>query len=312
MNDTATVKIFLVQGDPASVKTAEISNWSGKAVSGPRSQLEIVLQREEAAKPGVYFLTGINPATGKERVYIGEAEIIRSRIKGHLERDFWKMISFFVSKDENLTKAHIKYLEGQLIERVKTAGRYELENTNSSGSHLPESDSADMDVFLARMEQLLPLLGQDFLKPISKPEKKAVKLDLLYCQIKNVRATGKQTENGFVVLASSAAVLEDRPSTQKYPYPAILRSQLLSEGVLVKANDRLVFKQDYEFSSPSAAASVIHGGHANGLREWKDSNGVQLKDKEEKGLSSKAAPPNGGPAMSVGDSQVTGGRPSVS
>jgi len=147
MTLTATVKIFLVHGDPASLKTAEISNWTGKAVSGPRSQLEMVLQRDEAANPGVYFLTGINPETGKDRVYIGEAEVIRSRIRGHLERDFWKTVSFFVSKDENLTKAHVKYLEGELINRAKAAGRFELENNNCSGSHLPESDKADMDVF---------------------------------------------------------------------------------------------------------------------------------------------------------------------
>lgn len=291
MNTTATVKMFLVHGDPASVRTAEISNWTGKAVSGPRSQLEIVLQRGEASKPGVYFLTGINPETGKERVYIGEAEVIRSRIKGHLEREFWKTILFFVSKDENLTKAHIKYLEGQLIDKAREAGRYELENTNASGSHLPESDAADMDVFLARMEQLLPVLGQDFLKPISKPKQKLPKSDLLFCSIKNVKAKGKQTENGFVVFADSEAVLEERPSTQKFPYAANLRSQLLSEAVLEKGKDKFIFKKDYEFSSPSAAAAVIHGGQANGLQAWKDAKGISLKEREEKELSNKSQEP---------------------
>ncbi len=287
MNDTATVKIFLVHGDPASVRTAEISNWTGKAVSGPRSQLESVLQREEACKPGVYFLTGINPDTGKDRVYIGEAEVIRSRIKGHLERDFWKTVSFFVSKDENLTKAHIKYLEGTLIERAKEVGRYELENTNASGSHLPESDAADMDVFLARMEQLLPVLGHDFLKPIYNRDRKPLKSDLLFCDIKEVRATGRQSENGFIVFAKSEAVLDERPSTQKWPYAATLRSQLLGEGVLEKGADKLRFTRDYEFSSPSAAASVIRGGQANGLQAWKDERGMPLKEKEENELSLK-------------------------
>jgi len=85
MKETATVKIFLALGDPGSIRTAEISNWTGKAIAGPRSQMDLILQREEAKKPGVYFLTGINPETGKERVYIGEAEVIRSRVKGHLE-----------------------------------------------------------------------------------------------------------------------------------------------------------------------------------------------------------------------------------
>jgi hypothetical protein len=88
MNDTATVRIFLAKGSPTSVRTAEISNWTGKAVAGPRSQIEDILKREEAAKPGVYFLTGINQDSGRDRAYIGEAEVIRSRIKGHLDRDF--------------------------------------------------------------------------------------------------------------------------------------------------------------------------------------------------------------------------------
>lgn len=283
---TATVKIFLVHGDPDSVRTAEISNWTGKAVAGPRSQLDALLQREEANHPGVYFLTGVNPETGRYRVYIGEAEVIKARVKNHLSRDFWKTLTFFVSKDENLTKAHIKYLEGKLIDEARLIGRYEVEQ-NSSGSHLPESDAADMDVFYMRMAQLLPVLGHDFLKPISKTKPNEQADEMLYCEIKNVKAKGQQTENGFVVLKGSEAVLEERPSTQKYPYAANLRSQLLREGVMRRIDDKLIFEQDYEFSSPSAAASVIHGGQANGLQSWKDSMGVSLKQREEEELSSQ-------------------------
>lgn len=284
MDQTATVRIFLTKGSPTSVRTAEISNWTGKAVAGPRSQIEDILTREEAGKPGVYFLTGINPESGRERVYIGEAEIIRNRIKGHLDRDFWKTIVFFVSKDENLTKAHIKYLEGKLIESTKQVGRFELENSQGSGSHLPESDAADMDIFLARMEQLLPILGQEFLKPLVRTDAKQKRQDLLYCEIKNVKATGRQTDNGFVVLKGSQAVLEERPSTQKYKYAANLRSSLLDQAILLPKSTYLEFEADYEFSSPSAAAAVIHGGQANGLTSWRDSKGVSLKDREQKDI----------------------------
>ena len=284
MKDTATVKIFLVQGSPSSVRTAELSNWTGKAVAGPRSQIEDILKREEANKPGVYFLTGVNPETGRNKVYIGEAEVIKNRIKGHMSKDFWKTVVFFVSKDENLTKAHIKYLEGKLIEIARSIGRYELENAQSSGSHLPESDAADMDIFLFKMEQLLPILGQEFLKPVVKYESSKKKSDLLYCKIKNLKATGRQTDSGFVVLKGSEAVLDERPSTQKYQYAANLRNTLVSENIVEKKEDRLVFVSDYEFSSPSAAAAVIHGGQANGLTAWKDSKGISLKQKEEKDI----------------------------
>jgi len=58
---TATIKIFLVHGDPKRLRTAELSNWTGKAVAGPRSEFDGVLAREESEKSGVYFLTGSDP-----------------------------------------------------------------------------------------------------------------------------------------------------------------------------------------------------------------------------------------------------------
>jgi hypothetical protein len=162
---TATIKLFLVHGDPKRLRTAELSNWTGKAVAGPRTEFDGVLAREESEKSGVYLLTGIDPESGRPAVYIGEAEGIRDRIKAHLERDFWSQVTFFVSKDENLTKAHIRYLEGKLIEIAKSAGRALVTNGQASGAKLPESDRWEMEAFLEKIGQLLPVLGVDVLVP---------------------------------------------------------------------------------------------------------------------------------------------------
>lgn len=62
--------------------------------------------------------------------YIGEAEVIRDRLKQHKAKDFWNAVVIFVSKDENLTKAHIRYLESRLLLEAKKVGRYRLENAN--------------------------------------------------------------------------------------------------------------------------------------------------------------------------------------
>ncbi|MGH9428545.1 MAG: GIY-YIG nuclease family protein [Terriglobia bacterium] len=125
---SATIKLFLVHGDAKRLRTAELSNWTGKAVAGPRSELDGVLARDEAAKSGVYFLSGTDSESGKPAVYVGEAESIRDRLRGHLDKDFWNHVLFFISKDENLTKAHVRYLEGRLIERAKSAGRAQVGN----------------------------------------------------------------------------------------------------------------------------------------------------------------------------------------
>ncbi|MFM1556271.1 MAG: GIY-YIG nuclease family protein, partial [Limisphaerales bacterium] len=102
---TATIKLFLVNGDPKRLRTGEISNWSGKAVAAPRTDLDELLTREEVQKPGVYILIGTDPNEGSPACYIGEAEVIRDRLKQHRAKDFWIHVIVFVSKDENLTKS---------------------------------------------------------------------------------------------------------------------------------------------------------------------------------------------------------------
>ena len=275
---TATLKIFLAFGDPKRLRTAELSNWTGKAVAGPRSEFEKVLEREETLNPGVYFLTGIDPDTNKSAIYIGEAESIGDRIKSHLSKDFWNNIAFFISKDENLTKAHIRYIEGRLIEIAKSAARSVVMNSQGSGAKLPESDREDMEVYLEKMQQVLPVLGiEAFVQAASKVESEVEK-EMLTCKIKNVVASGYLTPNGIVVLASSEAVLEERGSAKKWPSVMVQRNKLIEEGGLVQEGDKYVFVKDTEFSSPSSAAAVIHGGSANGLTAWVNANGKSLKD----------------------------------
>jgi hypothetical protein len=213
-------------------------------------------------------------------VYIGEAESIKDRVKSHFGKDFWNQIAFFISKDENLTKAHIRYLEGRLLQIAKAAGRSILMNSQSSGAKLPESDREDMEVFLEKMQQLLPALGIEVLVPTHSASESSSDEQLLTCKIKKIEAKGYLTPNGIVVLSGSKAVLDERPSTKKYPHPSHVRKKLLDEGILAVESDHLLFTKDAEFSSPSAAASVIHGGHANGLTAWKNKNGKSLKELE--------------------------------
>jgi hypothetical protein len=167
---SATIKLFLPRGDAKSLRTAEISNWTGKAVATPRTELAELLAREELDKAGVYILIGSDPLTSAPRAYIGEAR-------------------------------------------------------------------------------------------------------------------GQRTANGFVVFQGSTAVLEERPSAEIYPYVVAQRKQLIADGTLIDKDGFLVFTNDAEFSSPSAAAAVIHGGSANGLTAWKTEGGKSLKQLDEQAYS---------------------------
>ncbi len=276
MKQAATIKLFLVHGNPNGLRTAELSNWSGKAISAPRTEVIDLLKREELTNTGFYLLTGVSAESGEKAIYIGEAENVSNRLKNHASKDFWNAVTVFVSKDDNLTKAHIRYLEGKLILLANDVGSSVVMNSASSGSKLPESDAAEMDVFLEKCLQLLPVLGVSDFNQVLESQVSAD--NLLYCKIKGLIATGKRSANGFVVFSGSQAVLEDRKSSKTIKTK---REELMAKGLLEVKGSCLVFNKDIEFGSPSTAGSIVRGGNTNGLISWKDSNGISLKDIEQ-------------------------------
>ena len=133
--DAASIKIFLPTGRPDGLRTAEISNWTGKAIACPRAEMGSLFNREELKKTGIYMLLGEDPESGERAAYIGEAEIVGTRLKIHQDKDFWIQVIVFVSKDENLTKAHVKFLEGELIKKAQEVGK----------AHSVETDSEELE-----------------------------------------------------------------------------------------------------------------------------------------------------------------------
>ena len=145
------------------------------------------------------------------------------------------------------------------------------------GSHLPESDEAEMNVFLDKIYQLLPILGINYF--ISTYVEIKNKEDIYYCNIKGLEAKGKRSSNGFIVFKDSEAVLEHRPSAK---WAKKIREELAEKNILIKQTDRFLFTKDYEFGSPSTAGGVVRGGATNGLLQWKTRNGITLKEVENK------------------------------
>ena len=283
-----TIKLFLVNGSPIGLRTAELSNWSGKAIAGPRSGLEELLERPELANPGVYMLSGEDAESGSSLIYIGESENVCKRLRQHIrteEKDYWTHTHIFVSKDENLTKSHIRYIEGRMIEKAENSKQVKVMNSAASGASLPEADRADMDVFIERMIQLLPVLGiHYFTTPATSTDKQSSfnknkrQLQQLYYSGKGIKATGMRSEGGFTVFTGSEAV---RNITNSCPKPAQnYRTKLIEQGILVDIGNCYGFTQDYEFLSPSAASDVVAGGSTSGMLHWKDKQGRSLKDVE--------------------------------
>lgn len=270
-----TLKLFLVDGNPTGIITAELGNWSGKAVVAPRTSLPDLVQRSEAKQTGVYLLSGQDPHDDRTLVYVGEGDSINSRIKYHDSDDdkqFFDRVCLVVSKDENLTKAHGRYLESRIIQKIGDAGRATLANgTAPKFEGLPESDKADMEGFLRQIEVLLPILGFDYLRTVTRQQAVSLEHSDTFFELEAgaAKATGKEVGGEFIVLEGSTANRKEVPSARQ----SLIRQRLslLESGILIEGeeDDLLVFSADYAFNSSSGAASVIYGGNLSGPSLWR-------------------------------------------
>jgi hypothetical protein len=274
-----TIKIFLIDGDPNGRMSCELSNWSGKAYKIPRIKIKDCIDRADLTSTGVYLLFG-KTDDGKDQVYIGEAESILKRLNQQLtQKDFWNEAIVFISKDENLNKAHIKYLENRLHDIAKSAKRYIVDNTIiPTQSSISESDRAEMEEFIAYIKMLVNTLGHKVFEE-KREFKQKEKEDTLYIKaIRGADAQGEQTSDGFVVFKTSKVAVTTVNSTGKSLIK--LRQKLIDDGLLIDKIEYFEFSDDYIFSSPSTAAAIIMGRNANGLIEWKNKAGKSLKELE--------------------------------
>ena len=278
-----TITMFLIEGEPSGRATCELSNWTGLGYRLPRHTIKDCDDRKDLKGPAVYMLFGLDD-DGKKAGYIGESEEALPRLKTHVrEKDFWTEALVFVSKDNNLNKAHIKYLESRMIELATYRKRYQLTQNAPKAPRINESEQSTMEEFLSNIIFLVDVLGHRIFEEDVIPESKSGNKVIFVTKIKSRGAASKghPTNDGFQVLAGSKAATKETPSIPKGWKR--LRDELIQKGIMAWNEDRteLTFIESYEFSSPTAAAGVCMGASANGLDEWVlESNGVKLKDYE--------------------------------
>lgn len=276
-----TISIYIPDANPRGIKICDTKDGIVKAIFIPRNKLADAVKRQELQDPGIYFLIGEPNEIGKPRVYIGEAEVLITRIKQHnTSKDFWNSVICFVSEKKNINKAHIKYLENYSCSQAKKINKCELENnTNPTQSSLTEQDQDFVMSFFDDLKLLIATLGFPIFEETKKDQSKTY-----ICKGKSAYATGEYTEDGFLVFKNSKSNLEE--SKTAGTWVTGMRKNLIEKGILKQDGSVLVFTEDYLFNSPSASAAVILARRANGWTEWKDKNGKTMDEKIRKNSSS--------------------------
>lgn len=284
-----SVRLFLADGTPGGLLTAEIMNWTGHLVAAPRSDLAALLKRPEARRTGIYILLGEDPnSLGGTVAYIGEGDDVSKRLYQHARpedqggKDFWDRAIVLTSKDANLTKAHARYLESRLITLAQLAERAVLTNgTAPIPLPLPEADVSDMEHFITQAKIVLPVLGVNLLRSATASNHVAIAHQsansaepatspVFEMTLKKyaVTAIAQEVDGEFTVLEGSQARPSWSGTDDGYKR---LREKLDTDGTLALSGDGLsaVFTRNHVFASTSAAAAIVAGRSANGRIEWK-------------------------------------------
>jgi predicted GIY-YIG superfamily endonuclease len=297
-----TIRILLLDGTPEGLRIIDKSGWNGLAMMCNRAKYPLFKDRDEFNFPGVYFLYGsLRAEGGNSMLYIGQADNVGERLDNHNRgKEFWTHLAVFTSRSGHLNRAHAQYLESRLIALAQEARRAEVLNGNAPRlPFLSESDRFDSESFLDQVLLLCPILGLDYFEqltaswsshgpgsaPLTPPRPEGgpktatpfaqTVLANLVLSRSGAHATGRMIEKKLEVFAGGIARSELQPSAPGWLIG--LRNKLIAGGILTQSSDGLVFTQNYLFRSPSAAASVMLGRTANGLTNWKDSQGRTLK-----------------------------------
>jgi hypothetical protein len=291
MSAGKSVRLFLADGTPGGLLTAEIMNWTGHVGAAPRSELAALLNRPETSRTGMYILLGEDPdGLAGTLAYIGEGDDVSKRLRQHSRpeeqggKDFWDRAILLTSKDSNLTKAHARYLESRLITIAQQALRARLVNgTAPPLLPLPEADVSDMEYFVAQAKIVLPVLGVNILRSMgvtrmpttttTSPDQGAAELQLspvfeMQLPSVGITATAQENDGEFTVLEGSSARRSWIGTDGGYER---LRERLEQDGTLVPSADinAMTFTHSQVFASPSAAAAVVAGRAANGRTKWR-------------------------------------------
>lgn len=297
MSKPRAINIFLNDGDPEGLRSAQISLSTILAIGFRTLQLKAARAAfPELDRPGVYILLGVDEAQPDQALaYIGESESVAKRLQHHASsasKSFWRETIALVSKDENLTKSHARYVEARLLAEAAANPAWKVDNTQNAAEtgKLPLAERAIMDEFIDQLKILVGVLGCDLFKvvagPITVAGGETSESAASPGAIPEFSYSGKGFSGKLTVTAEGELVLRRGSVARNTTVPSLsksllkLRDDLVKTGALASEGEGLRAATDIKFSSPSAAGAALSGMSVNGRVAWKLANGQTFADWE--------------------------------
>lgn len=288
MTETSNkISIFLVDGEPDGLKTAQLDDWGINVIVIPKNKIESINNRADCRGHAIYFLiegedeeVEQSATASKPNAYIGITDNLYRRLSNHRSnKDFWHTAIAFVNNGNIFTRSSIEYLESRCHGMAKKAGRFDVRE-NKQNPSAPDPQESDISVMenkvLPKLKLMLCVFGYPLLQEArtTSPE---------FPEFTCAQATAQITsDRKLVVHKGSKAKTEPSEAIEKKYHKDI--KKLMADGYLKKEDENFyIFIKDCVFNSPSGACNVILGRHANGWQEWKTKKGETLEEIHGKG-----------------------------
>lgn len=278
------IKLFITGEDPRSLRTVELDNWSGMAVMGRPTYFKRALEREELSRSCLYLLIESAGIDDIPEVYVGESDDFAQRYVATKFPIAFDNFVVFTNKDENLTRAHVKWLELKVWELLtENEGKVTVANkARPTGSKLPEAEVASMITFLGNVIYVLEALGFEFFSVSGREAPKKSVEEISAVAVPHQRPAGSFVTNTLPKNDGSKAFLDinedgylragskiSKTTTDSLPANVRkLREQLIQERALVDEGECLRLEKDISFAKPSPASALVKGRSSTGHGDW--------------------------------------------
>ncbi|MDY4997344.1 MAG: GIY-YIG nuclease family protein [Bacilli bacterium] len=267
--------MILRDGTSTGIIECSLDDWFGISYKIPRNKLKNAASLKAIKNSGVYILFGEDEDTAEKIAYIGEAENIYSRIEQHnRNKDFWNECIVFMSENNSLNKAHIKYIEHELYNISLSTKRFIIKNdVKPTKSSLGTADEIKAKKFIEKIKIITSMFGYRLFDELVTNEDNSNDDNKFYLKFGGeIIGTSILTDEGTVILKGSKIRNEILSSLS----PSLLNycKRERSSSDIVDG----VFINDHLCSSPSMAAVVLLGRNANGRNEWKNKDGKSIND----------------------------------
>ena len=238
----------------------------------PRTLLSEAKKLSGINRPGIYYLISENDDNKIAQIYVGQTRNGVARLDDHnRSKDFWNKAIMFLADNKTFSLDMISGLEAFAINKAHESKRYKVENSVNPKYEIDEYDLPLIEEVYEEIKFIMATQGY-------KMDDAKVALNesnILHTTRNGVLAFGVYDGEHFEVLEGSEIDMNRKCHSSTFDKQ---RQTALTNGDIVKVDDKYKLTVSVSFSSPSSAAMFVLGGSTNGWIEWKDKDGKTLDE----------------------------------